>query len=74
MGDARAAATQIFYSEANDSLLEWFLCRRTARAKLFTGNLVDLEGHLPVMADAERILLVEDLRSPYRPPSMSVSA
>ena len=32
---------------------------RTARPSLFTGNLVDLEGHLPVMADAERILLVE---------------
>ena len=33
---------------------------------LFTANMIDLEGRLPIMADAERILLVETF-IPYRP-------
>jgi Flp pilus assembly pilin Flp len=65
-GDARLRATQIFYDEANDTFcVEWSYATN-GEAKLFTANLIDLEGHLPVMADAERILLVETF-IPYRP-------
>lgn len=65
-GDARLRATQIMYDDDTDSYcVDWSMATNGA-ARLFTSNLVDMEGRLPAMADAERIILVETF-IPYRP-------
>ena len=68
-GDARLRATQILLRRGQRHLLRGMvLCHERARPSLFTGNSRrSSEGHLPVMADAERILLVETLHSPTGP-------
>lgn len=65
-GDARLRATQIMYDEDADAYCVDWSQATNGEAKLFTSNLVDLEGLLPAMANAERILLVETF-IPYRP-------
>jgi hypothetical protein len=65
-GQARLRASQIMYDEDSDTYcVDWSEATGGA-ARLFTANLVDMEGLLPVMADAERILLVETF-IPYQP-------
>jgi hypothetical protein len=65
-GDARLRATQIMYDADTDTYTVDWSYATNGEARLFTANLIDLEGRLPIMADAERILLVETF-IPYRP-------
>lgn len=64
-GDVRIRATQIIYTAETDSLTVDWSYATNGEARLFTANLVDMEGLLPIMADAERLLLVESF-VPYR--------
>lgn len=65
-GDARLRATQIIYDATNDTYSVDWSYATNGEARLFTASLIDMEGRLPVMAHAERILLVETF-IPYRP-------
>ena len=65
-GDARLRATQIMYDEDSDTYSVDWSHATNGEARLFTANLVDLEGRLPELADAERILLIETF-IPYSP-------
>ena len=65
-GDARLRATQIMYNATTDTYSVDWSYATNGEARLFTANLIDLEGRLPIMAHAERILLVETY-IPYRP-------
>lgn len=65
-GDARLRTTQIMYDEDTDTYCVDWSEATNGEARLFTANLIDLEGRLPLMADAERILLIETF-IPYRP-------
>lgn len=64
-GDARLRVTQILYTADTDSLSVDWSYATNGEARLFDANLVDMEGLLPSMVDAERLLLVETF-IPYR--------
>lgn len=67
-GDAQLRATQIVYDENEDDnqhTVEWSYATNN-KERLFTANLTNLEDRLPIMADEERILLIETF-IPYRP-------
>lgn len=65
-GDARLRVTQIFYDGVNDVYSVDWSYATNGEARLFTANLVDMLELLPVMAHAERLLLVQSF-IPYRP-------
>ncbi len=65
-GDARLRVTQIFYDGVNDQhTVDWSYATN-GEARLFTSNMVDIEELLPVMAHAERVILVQSF-IPYQP-------
>lgn len=65
-GNARLRATQISYDADTDTFRVDWSHATNGEARLFTANLIDYEGLLPTMADAETILLVETF-IPYTP-------
>lgn len=65
-GDARLRVTQIIYDADEDKYTVDWSYATNGEAQLFTANLVDIEELLPVMADAERLLLVQSF-IPYNP-------
>jgi len=64
-GDARVRVTQIIYTAATDSLSVDCSFATNGEARLFTPDLANLEGLLPEMVNAERLILVETF-IPYR--------
>ena len=62
----RMRVTQIMYHGATDTYRVDWSYATAGEARLFTANLVDIEELLPVMANAERIVLVETF-IPYSP-------
>lgn len=64
-GDARMRVTQIMYTAATDSLSVDCSFATNGEARLFTADLPNLEGLLPEMVNAERLILVETF-VPYR--------
>lgn len=65
-GDARLRVTQIIYDATLDEYSVDWSYATNGEARLFTANLVDMEELLPVMAHAERLLLVQSF-IPYDP-------
>ena len=65
-GGTRMRVTQINYNGPTDTYRVDWSYATNGEARLFTANLVDMEELLPVMANAERIILVETF-VPYRP-------
>jgi hypothetical protein len=65
-GEVRMRATQVMYDADTDRYSVDWSYATNGEARLFTANLVGMEELLPVMADAERILLVETF-IPYEP-------
>ncbi|NKX43396.1 TadE/TadG family type IV pilus assembly protein [Roseicyclus persicicus] len=65
-GDTRMRVTQINYSQPTDTYSVDWSYATNGEARLFTANLVDMDELFPVMANAERIILVETF-IPYRP-------
>ncbi len=65
-GDARLRVTQISYDGSGDAhSVDWSYATN-GEARLFTANLAGMATPLPVMADAERIILVQSF-IPYQP-------
>lgn len=65
-GDVRLRVSQIFYNANTDThCVEWSDATN-GEAELFTANLVDMQELLPVMAHAERLILVQSF-IPYQP-------
>ena len=65
-GNARLLTTQIMYDADTDVYCVDWSYATNGEARLFTSNLLDMGELLPVMGDAERIVLVESF-IPYQP-------
>lgn len=64
-GDARLRVTQISYDGPGDAhVVDWSYATN-GEARLFTANLAALSAQLPVMSNAERIILVQSF-IPYQ--------
>jgi hypothetical protein len=65
-GGTRMRVTQINYDGPTDTYRVDWSYATNGEARLFTANLVDMEELLPIMANAERLILVETF-VPYSP-------